>query len=85
MLNFGNVKNLGHYSTVDKSKIETIEIKPNAAANLSSEAKGSTPVSVEGNKTGKLCKHTWQGTKCQIQDRQRIHIDPCHDRECRVE
>ena len=52
-----------------------MQINPNTAANL---------VSVADKKTGKICKHTWRGTKCQIQDCQNIHIEPCQDRECRA-
>ena len=33
-------------------------------------------------KKGKICKHTWKGNECKIQDCAFVHIDPCKDREC---
>ena len=71
-------------STAEESKSETMQIVTNTAANLASEATGSASVSVAGTKIGKICKHTWKGTKCQIQDSIKVHIDPCQDRECRA-
>ena len=67
-------------STAEESKIETTETVPNTAAKLESDAS----VSVGGTKAGKICKHTWRGTKCQIHNCEKVHIEPCQDRECRA-
>ena len=36
----------------------------------------------ERSKTGKICKFTWKGEKCNINQCTFVHIDPCKDREC---
>ena len=33
-------------------------------------------------KGGKICKNTWKGNECKLQDCAFVHIDPCKDREC---
>ena len=71
-------------SVAEESKSEAIVINTNAAATSVTENGSSVPVSVASAKIGKICKHTWRGTKCQISDCQKIHIDPCQDRECRA-
>ena len=76
-------------------EVETIETKsdqtfsskdvPNVKANVSSgDSQGESLPGSARPKTGKICKHTWLGTKCSIQDCTKVHIDPCPDRECQV-
>ena len=43
------------------------------------ESSGSTSTKQKSNK---ICKSTWRGTKCQIKNCNHVHIAPCNDREC---
>ena len=51
-----------------------------------SSGKSSVPEKIdtqhEKPKTGKICKSTWKGQKCNITNCTYVHIDPCSDREC---
>ena len=55
----------------DKNDISTI---PSGSGGLT-----SVP---ERPKIGKICKSTWQGLKCKIENCTNVHIDPCTDHEC---
>ena len=46
--------------------------------------KAATATNNETTRAGKICKSTWLGTECQLNDCERVHIKPCQDRECRA-
>ena len=73
-----NTTNAIEEPNTETQKINTIPPK------VATYPSGSASISAKSGTKGKICKHTWRGTTCDIPNCQNIHIDPCQDRECRA-
>ena len=68
---------------LQESIVQNVTSAPSGSEELNTEQSPLHSAAKSGNlKRGKICKNTWKGNECKLQDCAFVHIDLCKDREC---